>query len=194
MPKENKPEKYLLYLDMGDVLDQDQLDQLTRQLQTEIFDQEIETADLVSGDEVPEGAKAVETITWGAIALEVLPTFLPSVVEFLKSWVNREETRNVKIKTQVGDKTVELEYSSSGIKADEVKELVSILSVGMHSQPTSSLETPEEEIAEEQKPPVQPEVEVKEEASEEEVETSPVVEEKVEEKSEEEPQDQSNDE
>ena len=190
MSDESKAEKYFLYLDMGNQLDQDQLDQLTRQLQNEILDQDVEDAGLVSTDEIPEGAKAAGAITWGAIAIEVLPTFLPSVVEFLKSWVNREETRNVKIKTQVGDKTVELEYSSSGIKGDEVKELVSILSASMREQTAGPVEAQKAEVAEEEKPTVQPEAEVKEETSAEEVETSTVVEKTAEEKTQEVPQDQ----
>jgi len=191
MSEESKAGKYFLYLDMGDQLDQDQLDRLTRQLQNEILDQDVEDAGLVSSDEIPEGAKAASAITWGAIAIEVLPTFLPGVVGFLKSWVNREETRNVKIKTQVGDKTVELEYSSSGIRENEVNELVSLLSASLREQ---SAEAQKTEITENEETPVQPEAEVKEEILEVAVETSTVVEEKAEEKPPEQPQDQPGDE
>lgn len=184
MYEETKVEKYFLHLNMGDVLDQDQLDQLTRQLQNELFDHNVENAGLVSSNEIPEGAKAAGAVAWGAIAIEVLPTFLPGVIEFLKSWVNRDKTRNVKIRTQVGDKTVELEYSSSGIKGDEVKELVSILSASMQVQQAESPEDSKAELAEERKPTVQSKFESKEHTSVEEVGTSPPGEETVQEKSE----------
>jgi hypothetical protein len=131
MSGENKTEKLFLYLDMGEILDQDQLDDLTRQLQSELLDQEVENADLLRGDELPQGAKSAEVITWGAIVLEVLPKFLPSVLEYLKSWVQREESRNIKISTQVGDNSIELEYSSKGIKDEEVTKLVSILTASL---------------------------------------------------------------
>jgi hypothetical protein len=150
MSVDNSPEKFYLYLNMGDVLDQDQLDTLTRQLQTELLDQDIENADLLRGDELPEGAKAVDVITWGAIAIEVLPKFLPGVVEFLKSWVMREESRNVKIKTQVGEKSIELEYSSKGIKDEEVKDLVSILAASLKEASPEVEETSVEETVDEE--------------------------------------------
>ena len=39
MDEKNKAGQFLVHLDMGDVLDQDQLDELTRQLRKEILDQ-----------------------------------------------------------------------------------------------------------------------------------------------------------
>ncbi len=146
MDEENKAEEFYLYLDMGDALDQDQLDQLTRQLRSEMLDQNVEIVDLVRGEEVPEGSKAGEAITWGAIAIQVLPTLLPGVVEFLKSWTQREESRKVTVRTKVGDQSIELEYSSAGIKGDEINELVSALTAGMQAKSgqTTEMEEPAE--------------------------------------------------
>ena len=147
MVGENNPERFLIHLDMGEDLEEDQLDLLTRQLQREILDTDVETVEIVSGDDIPEGAKAGEAITWGALAIEVLPTFLPSVVEFLKSWVIREKSRKVTIQTQIGDRSIKLDYSSTGIKENELNELVSILTASMQQT-----ETKEEKSAE-QAPP-----------------------------------------
>jgi len=133
MDDNSSAEKFLIHLDMGDVLDQDQLDMLTRQLQREILDQDVETVNIVSGDQVPEGTKGAGAVTWGALAIEVLPTFLPSVFEFLKSWTMREKSRKVVIQTQVGDRSIKIDYSSIGTKDEELKELLNILSTNMQS-------------------------------------------------------------
>jgi len=128
MDEEIKAEKFLLYLEMGEILDKDQLDLLTRQLQSEILDQGYGSAALVTGDEVPHGTKSADAVTWGVLAVSVLPSVLPKLIEFLQSWTMRAESRKVKVRSQVGDQSIELEYSPSTISNQELKELVSMLS------------------------------------------------------------------
>ncbi|NIW43390.1 MAG: hypothetical protein GWN30_01030 [Gammaproteobacteria bacterium] len=147
MDASNQEQQLFLQLDMGDELDPDQLDQLTRQLHREIFDHGIDEVDFVRGDDVPEGAKSAETVTWGALAISVLPTVVPQLIEFLKSWTMRGESRKVRIVSKVGDKSVELEYTPSGVDNQELKEMIAVLTSGMQepSEPSADDQNQETE-------------------------------------------------
>jgi hypothetical protein len=134
MADEGKANELHIFLDMGDVLDQDQLQELTHQLKAEIEDQDVETVGFLSGDEIPEGAKSAEAITWGALAVAVLPNFLSSMVTFLQSWTMRGENRKVRIKSQTGDNSIELEYSPTTMSNEELKELISVLNSSMQTK------------------------------------------------------------
>lgn len=127
MDEDSKVGNYLIHLDMGDVLDQDQLDQLTRQLQGEILEQEVESVDLLKEDIVPEGTKSAEAVTWGVLAVSVLPNVLPKLIEFLQLWTMRGESRKIKVRSQIGDQSIELEYSPTSVSKEEIRELISIL-------------------------------------------------------------------
>lgn len=144
MDEETKAEQFLLHLDMGETLNQDQLDTLTRQLQSEILDQGFETVDLVTGDEVPQGSKAADAVTWGMLAVSVLPTVLPKLIEFLQSWTMRSESRKVKVRSQIGEQSIELEYSPTTISNQELKDLVSMLTGSMQAGSGKSPEVKKE--------------------------------------------------
>jgi hypothetical protein len=113
----------ILNIEVGDI-DTDTLDKLTRGLRSELLELGVNSAELVTSTDVPEGAKSPEAITWGALAVAVMPTFLPRLVEYLQSWSMRGENRRVRIKTQVGDRSVEVEYSPSALSQDELARLV----------------------------------------------------------------------
>jgi len=113
--------------------DPNRKDALGRNLREELYDLGVDSAEMVSAGEAPAGAKSAEAVTIGALAVAVLPTFLPRLVEYLQSWCLRAENRKVRIKTQVGDRSVEVEYSPSALSQEELTQLVTKL--------TSSLET-----------------------------------------------------
>jgi hypothetical protein len=92
-------------------IDPERLDHLTRQLRNELLDLEVETVDFIQEDQLPEGAKAAEAITLGALAVTVL----------------RGEGRRVKVKSQVGDRSIELEYTPQAMSQQELKTLVKTL-------------------------------------------------------------------
>jgi hypothetical protein len=141
MDEETKAGQFLLHLEMGEILDLDQLDQLTRQLQSEILEQGLGSAELVAGEEVPQGAKSADAVTWGMLAVSVLPSVLPKLVDYLQSWTMRAESRKVRVRSQIGEQSIELEYSPTTVSNKELKELVSILTGSM--QPKA--EKPKEE-------------------------------------------------
>ena len=136
MPTDSKILNLTLYVDVGEDADADELDRLTRQLRAEMQELEVESVELVKEDSVPDGAKPAEAVTLGALAVAILPSIVPKVIEFLQAWSMRTENRAVKVKTQIGDRSLEVEYSPTTMSQDELKHLVETL--------TDAL-TPEEE-------------------------------------------------
>lgn len=110
-----------------DETDPERVDSVTRQLRNELLDLDVESVDFVREDSLPEGAKGAEAITLGALAVAVLPSFLPKLIDYLQSWSLRAEGRKVKVKTQVGDRTIELEYAPDTMSQQELKTLVETL-------------------------------------------------------------------
>ncbi len=113
----------ILNIEAGDI-DTDRLDVLTRGLRDELLELGVGSAEAVVSDVVERGPKSPEAVTWGALAVAVVPTFLPKLVEYLHSWSMRGENRRVRIKTQVGDRSVEVEYSPAALSQDELTQLV----------------------------------------------------------------------
>lgn len=96
--------------------DPDEIDQLTRQLLMEIRDEDVESADLVREDSIPEGAKSMEAVTLGAIVMAVLPKAIPKLIELVQAWIERGTGRRVVFKGQVNGEDVEFEGDSKDFK------------------------------------------------------------------------------
>jgi hypothetical protein len=73
------------------------IDWMTRQLLSELRELDVESAQLTKGGAAPAGAKG-DPISIGSIALELLPSVLPSVLGLVQAWVSRGQGRNVKFK------------------------------------------------------------------------------------------------
>jgi len=116
-----------LHVSAGESIDDERLDQLTRQLRNELQELDVESVELLKEGATPEGTKSVEAVTLGALAVAVLPTAIPQLIAFLQSWLMRGEDRRIKIKTQVADRSLELDYSPSTISPTELKDLVDTL-------------------------------------------------------------------
>jgi hypothetical protein len=127
----------ILTINAGEELDADQLDRLTRQLRSELLDLDTESVDLVKSETPPAGTKSAEAVTAGTLAVAILPAFLPKLLEYLQSWTMREEQRKVKVKSQVGDRSIELEYSPNALSQEELKELVTTLTDTLSEDPNS---------------------------------------------------------
>lgn len=100
----------------------DEHDQLTRQLLRDLKDLDVESATLARGDAAPSGAKAAEVITTGTIALAVLPTMLPKVLEFLQAWSLQGKGRMIKFKGKIAGQNIDFEGSFA-----EMEKLVAML-------------------------------------------------------------------
>lgn len=101
----------------------EELDEITRQLYDELRDLDVESVDLVSAGPAPEGTKTVDPITIGALAIAVLPTFMPKLVEFIQAWALRGQGRTIKFKGKVAGQAIEFEG-----QAEDLQKLVASLS------------------------------------------------------------------
>ena len=59
--------------------------------------------------------------------MAVLPTVVPELIKFLQAWSMRGQNRTVKIKTQAGDRSLEVEYDPKTMSPAELKSLVEML-------------------------------------------------------------------
>jgi hypothetical protein len=130
MPETQELAQYTLQIIAGSEADSDALDELTRQLYTEMQDLDLEVKP-IRQTAPPEGAKAGEEALIGSLAVSILPTLLPRLADFLQNWVNRGDRRIVKIKTQQGDRSVELEYAPSTMSNQELKDLLDLLTASV---------------------------------------------------------------
>ena len=76
---------------------EEELDTLTRDLLIELRETSIENVNLISVGKAPAGSKG-DLVTIGQLALEVLPTAVPSVIALVQAWIMRGQGRTVKFK------------------------------------------------------------------------------------------------
>ena len=81
-------------------------------------DLQVESVGLATKGSSPKGTKAGEAIALGALAVQVLPPLLPKLLDFLRAWLLRGGDRKLRIKTQVGDQSVEVEVPLSMSPSD----------------------------------------------------------------------------
>jgi hypothetical protein len=107
--------------------DASDLDQTTRYLLAELRELDIESAELMTGDAPPVGAKTADAFSVGALVLTCLPAAIPKLLEYLQNWKKRRPDHQVKIKTQVGDRTVEVQFPPGAVSVEQLKSYVDML-------------------------------------------------------------------
>jgi hypothetical protein len=105
-----------------------ELDELTRELKSEIEQLSADSVDNVSEGEAPAGTKAADWVSIGNMAVTLAPTIIPPLFELLKSWIDRKPSTPVKIKIKVGKKTAQVEYDPTKTSAKDLETLVKSLS------------------------------------------------------------------
>ena len=113
-----------LSVDNGDPAE---LDELTRQLRTEIEELNIDAVEQVSAGVAPEGTKAVDLTAIGQMAVTLAPAIVPPLFDLLKSWVERKPSTPVRIKVKVGKRTAQIEYDPTRTSAKDLEELIKAL-------------------------------------------------------------------
>ena len=101
------------------------IDSMTRNLLAELRETDVESVKLVSSGSAPSGTKSADPVTTGAIAIAVLPTVLPKIVEMVQAWALRGHGRTVKFKGKISGQTVEFEGHP-----DDLQKLLDKLSEG----------------------------------------------------------------
>jgi hypothetical protein len=113
-----------LQVDPQSDMDPEELDQIVRHLRRDLSELEVESVEPVKGGPVPAGAKGVEVLTLGSLAVVLLPAMLPRLIEFLQDWLMRGSNRSVKLKLQVQGNSVEVEYSPGVTSSSDIDQLV----------------------------------------------------------------------
>lgn len=134
---EQETRRLILNVDLGEEADEEELLEATLQLRAELMDLDVEKAEFLKKGEVPEGAKSAEAVTLGSLAVVTLPIVIPKLLEFLQSWTLRGENRKVTLKTQTGDRSIELEYMPSAMPADELQRLIQTMTAALGALPDS---------------------------------------------------------
>jgi hypothetical protein len=117
-----------LALEGGDVAE---LDELTRQLRTEMGELNVDSIEQVSAGVAPPGTKAVDLAAIGQMAITLAPAVIPPLFDLLKSWVERKPSTPVKIRVKVGKRTAQIEYDPTRTSPKELEALIKSLSKSM---------------------------------------------------------------
>ena len=104
---------------------EEDIDQMTRQLLSELRDTDVESAELAKGGSAPAGTKSGDAVTMGSIVISALPTVFPAVVGLVQAWAARGHGRTVKFKGKVGREVFEFEGSP-----EEFQKLLATLEKG----------------------------------------------------------------
>lgn len=122
----------IVYID-GESLSERRLNEMTVNLKRELGKLKPTSIELERSDDVPDGVMSVEAITAGAIALAVLPTMVPAIIEYLRDWRLRNADRVVTIKRKVGEEEIEVSFPED-MSSDRLQELIESISKNL---PTS---------------------------------------------------------
>lgn len=76
-----------------------ELDRMARNLLMELRRTDVESVTLTSAGPAPSGSKG-DPITIGSLAIEVLPTAIPSVIALVQAWMLHDKNRAVKFKNK----------------------------------------------------------------------------------------------
>ena len=97
--------------------DAGELDDLTRQLRSEILETSVEQADFVPGTPTPAGAKGAAVAAHGELAVSLKPGALPDFLGLLRDWLTRHEDRRVEVTLNIGGNPVNIKASITDISA-----------------------------------------------------------------------------
>jgi len=95
-------------------LDTEAVERLTRRLRAEIAELDVESVTAAAGGSVPDGAKAADPVTVGAIvvALSASGGVLPALAEALRAWLDRHDRARGVSMTIDGD-SIEVERATT---------------------------------------------------------------------------------
>src|SRR5690606_11290538 len=96
--------------------DQEELDGLTLQLRERLLELDVDDVALDRSGAVPDGAKPVDAVAVGALAVTALPFALRAALDLVRTWIENRPVRTVSI--TLGEDTLELEAVSSSRVSD----------------------------------------------------------------------------
>lgn len=90
--------------------DAQEVDRLTAQLRRRLMELDVAAVEPVRTDEIPPGAKPVDPVTLGALAVTLAPAVLQAVVGLVEAWSRHRPVRSVKI--AIGGDSIDLAAAS----------------------------------------------------------------------------------
>ena len=91
--------------------DQEELDELTHRLRERLLELDVDDVEPIRSGDVPDGAKPVDALAVGALAVTLAPLALRSVLDLVRTWIENRPVRTVSI--SLGEDSLELEAVSS---------------------------------------------------------------------------------
>jgi hypothetical protein len=131
---ENLPVDVFVQLSLGETADTEELDEMARQLQSDISELNVDAVEPVSGGAAPQGTKSAEMVQAGQLLVTLAPTVIPPLFDLIKSWTARRPATPVKVKLKVGHKTADLEYDPATTTPAQLAALVKGLERSMNAK------------------------------------------------------------
>jgi hypothetical protein len=102
--------------------DSEELTALVQRLRAELLDLDVDRVEPLTAGEAPEGAKGVELLALGVLVVQFVlqPGVLTSIVDGVRSWLQRQSVRSVKL-TLDGDS-----LEVTGVSSEEQDRLVEL--------------------------------------------------------------------
>jgi hypothetical protein len=102
--------------------DSEELAALVQRLRAELLDLDVDRVEPLTAGEAPEGAKGVELLALGVLVVQFVlqPGVLTSIVDGVRSWLQRQSVRSVKL-TLDGDS-----LEVTGVRSEEQDRLVEL--------------------------------------------------------------------
>ena len=116
MTNEEQLSQFTLHIESPEA-DAEELEELTRQLRSEILETPVEQVDFVPGTPAPEGAKGATLAAHGELAVTMKPGGLPDFLGLLRDWLTRHEDRRVEVTLNIGGNPVNIKASITDISA-----------------------------------------------------------------------------
>ena len=107
-----------------DTDDPSDLEMETQRLRRELQDAGAESVDPIRDGDLPEGAKAGDAVSLGALAVSVLPQMIPKLFFTLRDWLLRRENRSMKISATIGDKSITVDFNPSTMTQEQLQETI----------------------------------------------------------------------
>ena len=104
-----------------------ELDELTSQLRSRLLELDVDDVERARGGAIPEGARAVDPVTLGALVVTLAPAVLQAVVSLVETWTKHRRVGGVTL--TIDGSTLELKEASQA-EQDRLVELF----VAQHSQ------------------------------------------------------------
>jgi hypothetical protein len=90
--------------------DAEELDRLARQLMQQLLELDVDSVETLRGEAPPEGSKALDLAILGGLIVRYGPSAVPTVVNAVRTWVNRDARRSVTL--EIGERKITLDAAT----------------------------------------------------------------------------------